>query len=162
MSQRACSSLWRRSGRVSRSPPPNSSWTETPWCHLAVSAGCMGQPASRPKPVMRMSGRCKKARLRASVNTSIRWQLPRRAAHEPAAASTIQRRERIQKLRDSGLMKYLGPRARSAYPTMKFHRLLHRNYWDRERALELESHLRHEIDDNVARGMTLEEARRQA
>ena len=45
---------------------------------------------------------------------------------------------------------------------MKLHRLLRRKYWDRERALEVESHLLHEIDDNVARGMTPEEARRHA
>lgn len=45
---------------------------------------------------------------------------------------------------------------------MKLRRFLRRNYWDRERALEVESHLQHEIDDNLARGMTSEEARRHA
>ena len=45
---------------------------------------------------------------------------------------------------------------------MSLHRFFYRRQWDRERARELESHLAHEIDDNVARGMMPEEARRQA
>jgi predicted permease len=45
---------------------------------------------------------------------------------------------------------------------MSLRRFFRRRQWDRERARELESHLAHEIDDNIARGMTPEEARRQA
>ena len=45
---------------------------------------------------------------------------------------------------------------------MSLHRFFRRRQWDRERARELQSHLAHEIDDNIARGMTPEEARRQA
>jgi len=45
---------------------------------------------------------------------------------------------------------------------MSLRRFFRRRQWDRERATELESHLAHEIDDNMARGMTPEEARRQA
>jgi len=45
---------------------------------------------------------------------------------------------------------------------MRLRRFLRRSYWDRERARELESHLEHEIDDNLMRGMRPEEARRQA
>jgi predicted permease len=45
---------------------------------------------------------------------------------------------------------------------MSLHRYFRRRQWDRDRSRELESHLAHEIDDNIARGMTPEEARRQA
>ncbi|MHB1960131.1 MAG: ADOP family duplicated permease [Acidobacteriaceae bacterium] len=45
---------------------------------------------------------------------------------------------------------------------MSLSRFFRRRQWDRERARELESHLAHEIDDNIARGMMPEEARRQA
>ena len=45
---------------------------------------------------------------------------------------------------------------------MSLRRYFRRRQWDQERARELESHLAHEIDDNIARGMTPEEARRQA
>ncbi|MHB1960132.1 MAG: ABC transporter permease, partial [Acidobacteriaceae bacterium] len=45
---------------------------------------------------------------------------------------------------------------------MSLRRFFRRRQWDRERARELESHLAHEVDDNIARGMTPEEARRQA
>lgn len=45
---------------------------------------------------------------------------------------------------------------------MSLRRFFRRRQWDQERAHELESHLTHEIDDNLARGMTPEEARRQA
>jgi hypothetical protein len=45
---------------------------------------------------------------------------------------------------------------------MSLRRFFCRRQWDQERARELESHLAHEIDDNIARGMTPEEARRQA
>jgi len=45
---------------------------------------------------------------------------------------------------------------------MSLRRYFRRRQWDKERARELESHLVHEIDDNIARGMTPEEARRQA
>ncbi len=45
---------------------------------------------------------------------------------------------------------------------MSLSRFFRRRAWDEERARELEAHLAHEIDDNRARGMTPEEARRQA
>ncbi len=45
---------------------------------------------------------------------------------------------------------------------MSWIRFFKRRRWDEERAQELEAHLQHEVDDNVARGMTAEEARRQA
>jgi predicted permease len=45
---------------------------------------------------------------------------------------------------------------------MSFHRFFLRRQWDEERRRELESHIAHEIDDNQARGMTAQEARRQA
>jgi putative ABC transport system permease protein len=38
-------------------------------------------------------------------------------------------------------------------------RLFRRRFWDEERARELEAHLQHETDDNIARGMSPEEAR---
>jgi predicted permease len=41
-------------------------------------------------------------------------------------------------------------------------RFLRRNHWDAERAKELQDHLAHEIDDNIARGMTRDEATRAA
>ncbi len=45
---------------------------------------------------------------------------------------------------------------------MSVRRLFHRQRWDRERAEEIAAHLRYEIEDNVARGMSADEARRQA
>src|ERR1700744_755566 len=45
---------------------------------------------------------------------------------------------------------------------MSLRRYLHRREWDEERARELEAHLAMEIDDNLARGMTPQEARRRA
>ena len=45
---------------------------------------------------------------------------------------------------------------------MSLRQFFRRRQWDRERVRELESHLAHEIDDNIARGMTAEEACRQA
>ncbi len=45
---------------------------------------------------------------------------------------------------------------------MSLRRFFRRRQWDRERARELESHLAHEIDDNISGGMSHEEARRQA
>ena len=45
---------------------------------------------------------------------------------------------------------------------MSLRRFFRRRQWDRERVRELESHLAHEIDDNIVSGMTQEEARRQA
>lgn len=45
---------------------------------------------------------------------------------------------------------------------MSLRRFFRRRQWDRERARELQSHLAHEIDVNIARCMTPEEARRQA
>ena len=45
---------------------------------------------------------------------------------------------------------------------MSLRRYLHRQAWDEERQRELEAHLAHEIDDNLARGMTQGEARRRA
>lgn len=45
---------------------------------------------------------------------------------------------------------------------MRLSRFLRRRAWDEERARELEAHLAYEIDDNQARGMAPEEARRQA
>ena len=45
---------------------------------------------------------------------------------------------------------------------MNLKRLFTRSREDYELSEELESHLAHEIDDNVARGMSPEEARRQA
>src|SRR6185436_3895379 len=38
-------------------------------------------------------------------------------------------------------------------------RFFRRRYWDEERARELESYLAQEIDDNLARGMTPDQAR---
>jgi predicted permease len=45
---------------------------------------------------------------------------------------------------------------------MSLRRFLHRRYWDEERVREVEAHLAEEIDHNSARGMTPQEARRQA
>ncbi len=45
---------------------------------------------------------------------------------------------------------------------MSWRRYLRRRAWDEERQRELEVHLAHETDDNLARGMTLGEARRRA
>jgi predicted permease len=45
---------------------------------------------------------------------------------------------------------------------MSLRRFFHRRQWDEERARELEAHLAIEIDDNLARGLTQQEARRQA
>ncbi|MGB9031264.1 MAG: ABC transporter permease [Acidobacteriaceae bacterium] len=45
---------------------------------------------------------------------------------------------------------------------MSLQRYLRRRAWDEERVRELEAHLAQETDDNVARGMTREEARRRA
>ena len=45
---------------------------------------------------------------------------------------------------------------------MSFRRFFRRRQWDQERVRELESHLAHEIDDNIAGGMSHEEARRRA
>jgi predicted permease len=42
---------------------------------------------------------------------------------------------------------------------MGWRRFLRRDYWDEERAREIEAHLAHEIDDNIARGMSVDEAR---
>jgi hypothetical protein len=42
---------------------------------------------------------------------------------------------------------------------MSWKRFLHRDTWDRERARELESYLQMETDENIARGMTPDEAR---
>jgi predicted permease len=42
---------------------------------------------------------------------------------------------------------------------MPFRRFFHRARWDDERARELEAHLAIEVDENLARGMPLEEAR---
>ncbi len=42
---------------------------------------------------------------------------------------------------------------------MGWSRFFRRRYWDEERARELQDYLAHEIDDNVARGMTPEAAR---
>ena len=42
---------------------------------------------------------------------------------------------------------------------MSLSRFFRRRHWDDERARELEAHLAHEIDDNVARGMTRDQAR---
>ena len=39
------------------------------------------------------------------------------------------------------------------------HRFFHRRYWDEERARELEAYLETETDENIARGMSPEEAR---
>ena len=45
---------------------------------------------------------------------------------------------------------------------MGWSRFFRRRQWDEERARELEDYLAHEIDDNLARGMTADEARRAA
>jgi putative ABC transport system permease protein len=45
---------------------------------------------------------------------------------------------------------------------MGWFRLFRRSHWDRERAAELESYLQIETDDNIARGMSQDEARRAA
>jgi predicted permease len=45
---------------------------------------------------------------------------------------------------------------------MSLRRFLYRRQWDEERALEVEAHLAEEIDENRARGMTPQEARRRA
>jgi predicted permease len=45
---------------------------------------------------------------------------------------------------------------------MSWLRYLRRRHWDEERKRELEDYLAHEIDDNIARGMTRDDARRAA
>jgi len=45
---------------------------------------------------------------------------------------------------------------------MSWRGLLRRRYWDNERAQEMEAHIAHEIEDNLGRGMSEEEARRRA
>jgi predicted permease len=45
---------------------------------------------------------------------------------------------------------------------MSWQKYFRRKDWDKERAQEFEAHILSEIDDNLARGMTREEARRQA
>ena len=45
---------------------------------------------------------------------------------------------------------------------MRLKKFFQRNYWDRETASECESHIAHEIDHNLARGMKPDEARRAA
>ena len=45
---------------------------------------------------------------------------------------------------------------------MRLSRYFLRRRWDEERADEIKAHLAHEIDDNLERGMTAEEARRHA
>jgi putative ABC transport system permease protein len=45
---------------------------------------------------------------------------------------------------------------------MSLRRFFRRRYWDAERVHEFETHIQNDIDDNLARGMTREEARRQA
>ncbi len=45
---------------------------------------------------------------------------------------------------------------------MRLRRILRRHHWDQERVREMEAHLAHEIDDCIARGLSAEEARRQA
>ena len=52
------------------------------------------------------------------------------------------------------------PKRRGSVVSLR--RYFRRKSWDEERARELEAHLAHEIDDNRARGMTPEEARRRA
>jgi hypothetical protein len=42
---------------------------------------------------------------------------------------------------------------------MSWTRFFHRHHWDEERARELEAHLQIETDENIARGMSLEDAR---
>ena len=42
------------------------------------------------------------------------------------------------------------------------HRFFRRRYWDEERARELEAYLEIETDENIARGMSPEEARHAA
>lgn len=45
---------------------------------------------------------------------------------------------------------------------MSWRKYFHRQRWDADRAREFEAHIQSEIDDNLARGMNREEARRQA
>ena len=45
---------------------------------------------------------------------------------------------------------------------MSLSRFFQRRYWDEERAREVEAHIAHEIDDNLARRMNHEEAWRAA
>ena len=45
---------------------------------------------------------------------------------------------------------------------MSWSRFFRRARWDEERARELDDYLAHEIEDNVARGMTPDDARRAA
>jgi len=45
---------------------------------------------------------------------------------------------------------------------MGWSRFVRRGWWDDERARELQDYLAHEIDDNVARGMSRDEAARAA
>src|SRR5580658_874263 len=42
---------------------------------------------------------------------------------------------------------------------MSWLKFFRRDEWDEERAREMEAHLQHQIDENVARGMSLEDAR---
>lgn len=45
---------------------------------------------------------------------------------------------------------------------MSWRKFFHRSQWDAERVQEIESHFEQEIEDNIARGMSPQEARRQA
>lgn len=45
---------------------------------------------------------------------------------------------------------------------MSWHKFFHRSQWDAERVQEMESHIAQEVDDNVARGISAQEARRRA
>jgi hypothetical protein len=45
---------------------------------------------------------------------------------------------------------------------MSWRRFVHRARWDDERRREIEAHLAIEIDDNLARGLPLDEARHAA
>jgi hypothetical protein len=42
---------------------------------------------------------------------------------------------------------------------MSLKRFFHRNRWDHERRRELEAHMAIEIDENIARGMSLDDGR---
>src|SRR6185295_19210291 len=59
----------------------------------------------------------------------------------------------------AGLTRIAPGTDRSASRGVTLKRFFRRDRWDDERRLEIESHLAIEIDENVSRGMSLDEAR---
>src|SRR5690348_16593317 len=63
---------------------------------------------------------------------------------------------------DSGRSRGVSQQRITGRATMNLKRFFSRSSADAELAQELEAHLQHEVDDNLARGMSWEEAQRQA